>query len=318
MNTIKILILSLLTFCAVYVQAAKPNLVLLPIDVSHQDVELEGQYGSALQQGLQKRYTVFYGAAVEKELEKEYDKINCDAETCNQNVAIAFNGELIADSEVKKISGGYLLKLVIRNVLTSEVIETTTVPCRGCDSFSVVDQLISMGDGSYRSGKDQVVNSGQRSILIFDSEPTGAVISINGVPAGVTPYQGLNHKTGDNVKVSLSKEFYRPYEVSLDLQQAITQLKSIVLELGQGQVLIASEHFKADSIVYVDGQAKGVAPLMLSLPAGDHRVQIKTDAESTELKMITVNNGPNKNQVLSFTLTVGNGGGKNSFGWWNE
>jgi len=147
MNCIKVVTLAFILMLSLYVNADKPNLVLLPIDVSQQDLDLEGQYGSALQEGLQKRYTVFYGATVEKELEKEYSKIDCDAETCNQNIAISFNGELIADSEIKKIAGGYLLKLVIRNVLTSEVIETKTVACENCNQFSVVRELKIMGGG---------------------------------------------------------------------------------------------------------------------------------------------------------------------------
>ncbi len=88
MNCIKVVTLFFILMLSLYVNADKPNLVLLPIDVSQQDLDLEGQYGSALQEGLQKRYTVFYGATVEKELEKEYSKIDCDAETCNQNIAI--------------------------------------------------------------------------------------------------------------------------------------------------------------------------------------------------------------------------------------
>jgi formylglycine-generating enzyme required for sulfatase activity len=316
-KNIAALLILMTSLLAVNTQASKPNLVLLPIDVSKQDVDLEAEYGSALQEGLQKRYTVFYGAAVEKELEKEYQKINCDAETCNQNVAIAFNGELIADGSVKSIKGGYLLKLVVRNVLTSEVIETTTVPCRGCDSFSVIDQLKNMGNGN-SSGKTKItnagssssvtaVNSGQRAILIFDSQPSGAEISINGKAVGHTPYQGLNHKIGDKVKVTLSQEYYRLYEVSLELQQAITQLEPIVLEQGQGQVLIASKPFKANAIVYVNGQAKGTAPLTLSLPAGQHSVQIKTDGESTEIKKITVKDGADIQQVLAFPVKAAPG-----------
>jgi formylglycine-generating enzyme required for sulfatase activity len=313
---IKITGMILLAVLSVSLHAAKPNLVLLPIDVSQTDVELEGQYGSALQQGLQKRYTVFYGAAVEKELEKEYQKINCDAETCNQNVAIAFNGELIADSEVKKISGGYLLKLVIRNVLTSEVIETNTIPCENCSQFDVIRQLKSMGGGAESNGKTKIsggsssvatANSGQRAILIFDSQPTGAEISINGKAVGNTPYQGLDHKIGDKVDVTLSQEYYRPYDLTLDLQQAITQLEPFVLEQGQGQVLIASKPFKANAVVYVNGQAKGTAPLTLSLPAGEHSVQIKADGESTASQKIKVKDGSDTQQVLGFSVKAASG-----------
>ena len=88
-----------LLFCS-HLYAAKPVLVLFPIEVNEADAEYEDEFGSALQQGLQSRYKVYYGPAVEKELEREYQKIDCNAERCAQNVAIAFNGELIADASL--------------------------------------------------------------------------------------------------------------------------------------------------------------------------------------------------------------------------
>ena len=186
--------LTLLCMASLNVHAeVKPNLVLLPMDVSEQESEYESEYGSSLQEGLQQRYTVFYGAAVEKELEKEYSKLNCDAETCNQNVAIAFNGELIADSSVKRTGSGYLLKMVIRNVITGKVIETKTQGCRGCDEFVVINKLKQIGAGKLNdlantnqsainrvSGQGNPMASDARAILIFDSQPTGAAIIING------------------------------------------------------------------------------------------------------------------------------------------
>ncbi len=308
------LLIVLSAFLTLAANADKPNLVLLPIDVSQQDVELESEYGSALQQGLQKRYTVFYGAAVEKELEKEYSKIDCDAETCNQNVAIAFNGELIADSSVKYIEGGYLLKLVIRNVLTSEVIETQSVPCRGCDSFSVIDYLKQMGSGADDSRKTTITRSGstasvtatnidQHAILIFDTRPTGANISINGTAAGLSPYQGLNHKVGETIQAKITLTNYRPYEVTLDLQQAITQLEPIILERGQGQVLVASNPFKENATVYVNGLAKGKAPLRLTLLAGQQNIQIKTKSESTKVEKIDIKDRDDRQLVLDFIMS---------------
>jgi len=291
--------------------ASKPSLVLLPIDVSKQDIELGSEYGSALQEGLQNRYTVFYGAAVEKELEKEYNKIDCDAETCNQNIAIAFNVELIADSSVKSIKGGYLLKLVIRNVLTSEVIETQTIPCRGCDSFSIIGHLKRMGTSRQKiseimatGGSSVVVRniSSERAILIFDTQPSGAVITLNGKSVGTTPYQGLSHKMGDNLKIRLKHSSYRPYELELNLQEAITQLEPIVLEQGQGTLLIASKSFKAEAVIYVDGQAQGTAPKELLLTSGEHTIQIKTNKSSTKKQKIVIKDGQAAQLVLAFSV----------------
>jgi hypothetical protein len=88
----------------------------------------------------------------------------------------------------------------------------------------------------------------------------------------------------------------------LDLQQPITQLEPIVLEKGQGKVLIASEPFKVNAIVYVNGQAKGIAPLTLTLAAGEYRVQIKTKLVSTQLKKVIINDGTDIQQVLAFNM----------------
>jgi formylglycine-generating enzyme required for sulfatase activity len=300
-NYLVALLILITGLIAVNVQAAKPNLVLLPIEVSKQDFDLEAEYGSALQQGLQNRYTVFYGEAVKKELKKEYEKINCDSETCNQNVAIAFNGELIADGSVKNIAGGYLLKLVVRNVLTSEVIETTTLACERCSQFDVIRRLKNIGIAAADNSKTQITVTGS----VSTAATVNAKVVIDGKAVGNTPYQGLNHKIGDKVKVQITHEYYRPYLVSLDLQQAITQLEPIALVQGQGRVLIASKPFKADSIIYVNGQAKGRAPLTLMLPAGDHSVQIKAKNESTDVQRLTVNDGVDIQQLLPFSAKVG-------------
>ncbi len=134
--SILIPILLLLTFSS---YAQKPVLVLFPVEVEEQDESSAEVFGSALQEGLQDQYVVYYGPSVEAELEIEYEKVDCNAERCQQNIAIAFNGELIADASAIRMGNGYILKLVIRNVITGEIIESKTYPCRKCDAFSVIE-----------------------------------------------------------------------------------------------------------------------------------------------------------------------------------
>jgi formylglycine-generating enzyme required for sulfatase activity len=313
----RLIFLTLLCFSA---QAAdNPNLVLLPIDVTEQDSELEAEYGAALQEGLQNRYTVFYGASVEKELEKEYSKVDCDAETCNQNIAIAFNGELIADGAVKRIDGGYLLKLVVSNVLTSEVIETRTEPCENCNQFAVINFLKKIGRGekidnsgtrSSSNGRTQVhiieseaptvsiKNAGKRAILIFDTQPSGAKIKINGKDKGVTPYQGLDHKVGDNIKILIDQQYYQSYELDLELQQAITQVDTVILKKGTGRLFIASTQYIPNSQVFVNGEAKGLAPQFIDVASGEYNVQIKSNSQSSILSTAKVTIGEQLNLTL--------------------
>ena len=125
--------------------ANKPVLVLFPIQVDLSDDNYAVEFGAALQEGLSNRFDVFYGPIVEDELNKEYQKIDCSIESCQQNIAIAFNGELIGDATAKKVSGGYILKLVIFNVLTGRIIESQTYPCDFCDEFDVIREFKRMG-----------------------------------------------------------------------------------------------------------------------------------------------------------------------------
>lgn len=127
----------------------RPGLVLFPIEVDAEDSRFEDDFGTALQQGLQTRYTVFYGSDVDKELEKEYSKIDCTPEQCIQNVAIAFNAELVGDASAKRLGNGYSIKMVVRNALTNEVVESVSVPCRNCDGFSVLDTFKDIGLGKH-------------------------------------------------------------------------------------------------------------------------------------------------------------------------
>jgi hypothetical protein len=137
----------LLSFATISL-AAKPRVVLLPVSVSEQDASFEDEFGAALQQGLQGRYEVYYGSAVEKQLEREYQKANCTPETCAQNVAIAFQGELVGDASVSRVGNGYALKLVIRNVLNGKAVETRTQTCRDCDALQVIEQLQKLAAGT--------------------------------------------------------------------------------------------------------------------------------------------------------------------------
>lgn len=148
----------------------KKNLVLLPISVSQSDNEFQQEYGAALQQALSKKYRVFYGADVEKALEKEYLKPECTVESCLQNVAIAFNGELIADAAAKKTKNGYLLKVVIRSVIDDEVVESYSHPCRDCDELSVLSYFQSFNAENHSMNTKRVEPVSESSSQLTKSQ----------------------------------------------------------------------------------------------------------------------------------------------------
>ncbi len=126
-------------------QASKERLVLMPLRVGEDIQNMLGAMETALAQGLQQKYEVFSGMEVEKKtreiFRKESAKKNCDETRCMEDIAIAFQSELIAVANVTKIEGGYLLALSIKNVFDNKSVYNNSVPCKSCDAFQVVDKL---------------------------------------------------------------------------------------------------------------------------------------------------------------------------------
>jgi len=304
---------------------SKPNLVLLPLDVSESEMNLVSEFGSALHQGLQDRYTVFFGAAVERELDKEYSKLDCTAESCNQNVAIAFNGELVGDGSVKRVGNGYILKLVIQNVLTNEIIETQTIPCSTCDAFQVITQLKEIGSGkALESNNASVttrvsetgVNQGQvnrigtspttvvknsKAILVFDSEPSGAEVWLDGSKIGKTPFQGTDFVKGETYRISLKDDRFKSYIFDVTVTENIVYLPPVTLEPGFGDIMILTETYMPGARVYIDGEAHGEAPYQIKLAAGPHQIYVMNDQKQSLISEVMVKTDQLHEVIITFT-----------------
>ena len=121
-------------------ETTKERLVLMPLRVGDEIQNMQGAMETAIAEGLQQQYTVFAGEDVAKKtreiFKKESAKKNCDETRCMENIAIAFQSELIAVANVTKIEGGYLLAINIRNVMDNK-----SMACKGCDAFLVVERL---------------------------------------------------------------------------------------------------------------------------------------------------------------------------------
>ena len=133
------------------IKAAKPvkeRLVLMPLRVPDEDKNLSGSMETALVQGMQTQYEVFSGEQVATKAKaiflkesRNTAKKECDETRCMQDIAIAFQAELIATANVTKRDGGYFMALSIQNIFDNKVVYSNSVACKGCDSFEVVDKL---------------------------------------------------------------------------------------------------------------------------------------------------------------------------------
>ena len=117
----------------------RENIVLLPIEVSPEYANQENLIGIALQQSLSKNFNVFYGDSVEDALQAEYAKEDCTAESCVQNIAILFNGEIVVDAAVQRVENSAFLSVQFRNVITGELVAVLQDACRECSFTQLID-----------------------------------------------------------------------------------------------------------------------------------------------------------------------------------
>jgi len=191
---------------------AKENLVLMPLRVSENDKNLQGAMELALTEGLQKGYTVFSGERVSQKANEIFrkesrnvSKTECDETRCMQDIAIAFQSELIAIANVTKRDGGYFIALSIQNIFDNKMIFSKALPCRSCDSFQVIDRLKVLS-----SAADQAPMANLEEITLWDSVRNSTAtadidIYINKYPQGQFVYLA-NVQKKNLLDLALAKE----------------------------------------------------------------------------------------------------------------
>ena len=199
--------------------AEKEVVILLPIEVDQSLQEEAGLLGTAVQQALSERFSVFYGPAVEEKLEVEYSKENCSALSCAQNLAIEFNGELIANTSVQKVDTSFVIQLQINNVVTGQITDSLLEVCENCSKLQMLaftKRVVSKAfevNAPVQKAKP-IIRTPQKpdlKALNIGTTPTRARVRINGNYRGTTPL-GLQAPVGEKIRIQITKRGYEPRE----------------------------------------------------------------------------------------------------------
>ena len=119
------------------------NIVLLPLQVPPSLQSKRDIYAAAIQNALRDKFNVFYGPQVEDALRREMAKTDCSAESCVQNIAVEFNGEIVVDAVIDQLGSSYVLSIKFNNVITGELEESILSTCDDCSEnalFKFVQQ----------------------------------------------------------------------------------------------------------------------------------------------------------------------------------
>jgi len=129
-------------------QPAKENLVLMPLRVAAEDSGLQGAMETALVEGLQLKYKVFSGEQVAQKARaiflkesRNTSKKECDETRCMQDIALAFQAELIATANVAKQDGSYFLAISIQNIFDNKVEYSKSLTCENCSKVQMISKI---------------------------------------------------------------------------------------------------------------------------------------------------------------------------------
>jgi formylglycine-generating enzyme required for sulfatase activity len=158
-------------------ESTKERLVLMPLRIPEGDKNLMGAMETALVKGLQLKYDVYSGEQVSQKAHEIFMKESkntahkeCDETKCMQNIAMAFQAELIATANVTKQDGTYFLALSIQNIFDNKVVYSESLPCRNCDAAQVVDKLKELSGAAERVARTPAISPQSESTPIAQAK----------------------------------------------------------------------------------------------------------------------------------------------------
>jgi hypothetical protein len=127
----------------------KERMVLLPIEGEHLSDADKALLQSAIKEGFSDRYEIFSGEQVEAKL-KKFAVTSCTSDECLENIAIAFNGNLVGRGSVTQEGADTYLSIEIKDVITDKDVFTKTDGCTACAKTEIMKKLKAMAGGRRR------------------------------------------------------------------------------------------------------------------------------------------------------------------------
>ena len=159
-------------------ESGKPRLVLMPLRLGAELQKIQGAMETSLIEGLQEKYEVFAGERVRQKASEIFKREtvkaldahkDCDETRCLQNVAAAFQSELITIANVTKVQDGYLLALSITNIFDEKSVYSKSSTCKDCSNFQLIVKLKEL-TGKKKTDDEEHLNYGVGALY---SSPAG-------------------------------------------------------------------------------------------------------------------------------------------------
>ncbi|MGV6807334.1 MAG: PEGA domain-containing protein [bacterium] len=134
-------------------------------------------------------------------------------------------------------------------------------------------------------------------LLQVRSQPVNANITVNGRYRGQAPIE-LELKPGQSHQLKFYRDGYRSVSRTVTLESGVEQTIDVRLVPEVGEMRILTQPAEAD--IYIDGTFKGKSGQTFSLPARNHRLEVRATGYASETK--TISPKPGIEQVLQVKL----------------
>ena len=125
--------------------------------------------------------------------------------------------------------------------------------------------------------------------LAIGSEPSGAVLTVDGIGKGTTPSTLDDVAAGDHV-IEVTMDGYEPFRQTVRTQAGRSESVSVVLKAIPSEIQILTTPAGAD--VYIENQLRGQSPLTLrDLKAGHYRVRVQMEGYDIMARDISIERG---------------------------
>ena len=137
--------------------------------------------------------------------------------------------------------------------------------------------------------------------VTIKSDPEGAKVTVNGKESGVTPLK-LNPVRAGKVDITVQYKDWPALKQAGVLKAG--QQEAFTLNYSYGRAKITSSPEGADVILGEEAKAKkiGNAPLDIMLPAGSHKLELRSSKHIPEIKMVRILKG--ETAELDFKLLL--------------
>jgi len=145
----------------------------------------------------------------------------------------------------------------------------------------------------------------QRAILLLDSKPSGAMVYLDGIRVGTTPYHNMQLRAGQQIKWRLSQASYHSQTQTLTLQAGVNEPELVSLIPAFGGLSIDSTPNGAT--VFLNGKSVGTTPYTNeALSSGRYVLGLQKEwYESPEEEVLNIQDDQHINKEYELVATFG-------------